>query len=137
MTNSTKTQNIGLLVLRISVGIIFIVQGWGKLNGIEGPTAMLSGIGFPAPGFFAWLLALVELLGGIAVILGVYIRMAAKLLAIVMIVALFTVHIPGPFAGMMAPLALLGSTIAIALLGGGGMQVMKGKECFGMCKMCK
>jgi putative oxidoreductase len=137
MKNSTKTQNIGLLALRISVGLIFIVQGWSKLSGIEGPTAMLSGIGFPAAAFFAWLLALVEVLGGIAVILGVYIRFAAKLLALVMVVALLTVHLHGAFGMAMAPIALLGSTIALFCLGGGEWQLMKDKECIGFCKMCK
>ncbi len=137
MTNTAKSQNIGLLALRISVGLIFLVQGWGKLNGIEGPTAMLAGIGFPAAGFFAWLLALTEFLGGVGLILGVYVRLFAKLLFVVMIIALFTVHIPGPFAGAMTPLALIGSTIAVLMLGGGEWQVMKDKECFGFCKMCK
>jgi len=134
---SAKKQNIGLMALRLSVGLIFIVQGWGKLNGIEGLTGMLGSIGFPAAGFFAWILALTEFLGGIGLILGIYVRMFAKLLFFVMIVALFTVHIPGPFAGAMAPIALLGSTIAVLCLGGGAWQLMSDKECVRMCKMCK
>lgn len=137
MQSGHKNHNIGLLALRLSVGLIFLVQGWGKLNGIEGPTAMLANIGFPAAGFFAWLLAVVEFLGGIGLILGVWVRCFAKALFVVMLVALFTVHIPGPFAGAMTPIALLGSTLAVALLGGGEMQLMKDKDCMPFRKMGK
>jgi len=128
MMNAAKKKNLGFFLLRLSVGLIFIVQGWGKLNGLDMVTGMLSGIGFPAAGFFAWILALTEFLGGIAVILGLFVRHAATLLAFVMIVAIFTVHVPGPFAQMMAPVALLGSTLALMLLGGGEWQLMKEKN---------
>ncbi|KKS52750.1 MAG: hypothetical protein UV82_C0005G0002 [Candidatus Magasanikbacteria bacterium GW2011_GWD2_43_18] len=128
MMDTTKKKNLGFFLLRLSVGLIFIVQGWGKLNGVDMVSGMLDGIGFPAPGFFAWILALTEFLGGIAVILGLFVRHAATLLAVVMVVALFTVHIPGPFAQAMTPVALLGSTLALMLLGGGDWQVMKEKN---------
>jgi len=123
--------------LRLSVGLIFLMQGWGKLNAIEMPTALLDGIGFPAAGFFAWLLAVTEFLGGIGLILGIWVRCFAKLLFVVMLVALFTVHIPGSFAGAMTPIALLGSTLAVALLGGGAWQLMKDRECLPFCRMGK
>ena len=137
MAKFSRQENIGFMALRISVGLIFVVLGWGKLNGIDGVAGMLEGMGFPAAGFMAWLLALVEFLGGLALILGVYIRMFAKMLAIAMLVALFTAHVPGPFKEAFSAIALLGSSIAVAYLGGGDWQLLQGKECFSWCTMCK
>lgn len=137
MQSGKKNTNLGLMALRVSVGFTFLIVGWGKLNGLEGLTGMLDGLGFPAAGFFAWVLALTEFLGGLALIFGVYIRLAAKLLAVTMLVALFTMHVPGPFKEAMPAFALLGSSLAIMFLGGGDWQLMKDKECVGMCKVCK
>ena len=80
----------GLLVLRIVAGLIFVMHGWGKLTGnpsIEMFTGMLGGMGIPMPMFFAWMVALTEFLGGLALILGIFVRPAAVLLSIVMLVA--------------------------------------------------
>ena len=137
MQLGNKHTNLGLMALRVSLGLSFVIIGWGKLNGLEGTSGMLEGLGFPAAGFFAWVLALTEFLGGLALIFGVYIRLAAKLLAIAMLVALFAVHVPGPFKEAMSAFTFLGSSLAIMFLGGGDWQLMKDKECVGMCKVCK
>ena len=58
----------GDLLIRAVTGLIFILAGYGKLfaqPGIEGFSGMLSGIGFPAPVFFAVLVGGIELVGGI------------------------------------------------------------------------
>ena len=127
-------RDVGLLALRVAVGLIFIAHGWGKLQGIEATSGYFMQWGFPAPVFFAWLVGLVEFVGGLAVLFGVYIRAAAKMLAITMIVALLAVH--ARFTGWMQaelPFALLGSTLALLTLGGGNWVVTK-KDC--ACKMC-
>lgn len=128
-------RNWGLLLLRIAIAIIFIYHGWGKLSNIGQTAAFFGNIGIPFAGFSAWLVALVEFLGGIAILLGLYLRFFAKLLGVVMIVALLTAHLGGPWKSAELPIALLGGLIALWGVGGGKWQVTK-NECLPWCKAC-
>ena len=84
--------------LRILLGIAFLYHGLPKMGGGHaGFVAMLQGIGVPVPGFSAWVVALVEVLGGAALILGALVPVATVLLIIEMLVAMFTVHLPHGF----------------------------------------
>lgn len=83
-------------VNRIALGLLFTVAGLVKLfafkpAGVEG---MLSGMGFPLPMFFAWVLILVELLGGLSLLFNYKARCSSYLLMVVMIVAAFTAYLP-------------------------------------------
>src|SRR3989338_2044079 len=84
-------RDFGLFVLRLSVGVVFIYHGWMKLTDIEGTTAFFGSQGFPIAGALAYLVGLVEFVGGVAVVLGVFTKVAALFLAVVMVVALLTV----------------------------------------------
>ena len=132
-----KLKNIGLFVLRLAVGIIFVVSGWGKLTGMESTISVMENVGLPGAVFWAYLVALVEFLGGLAVIIGVYLRCFAKLLAIIMLVALLTVKIEAGFKAARIDIMLLSANIALASLGGGDWQLLKNKECFGWCRVGK
>jgi putative oxidoreductase len=89
---------LGLLILRIVLGVIFFKAGSGKLfgwfggPGIEGATQLFQGLGIPAPHAQAIFVGCTELLGGSALILGFLSRLAAIPLAITMVVAIFTAH---------------------------------------------
>ncbi|MCA9389475.1 MAG: DoxX family protein [Candidatus Magasanikbacteria bacterium] len=112
----------GLLILRVVIGAIFISHGYGKLTGspsLEMFSGMLGGMGIPAPMFFAWVVALTELLGGIALVLGIFVKPAAYLLAFVMLVALGKVKGFAIFGKGEIDFALLGATLAIAMMGSG------------------
>ena len=118
-------RSIGLFLLRVSIAIIMIYQGWGKLDGgMEGFTAMVGGLGFPAPALFAWIVALSEFVGGIAILLGVATRTFSALLAITMAVAIYAVAGRG-FMMAMAPLSLLGSTLALFFTGPGRWSICR------------
>ena len=81
---------------------------------------------FPLPVFFAWLVALTEFFGGIFVLLGLLTRWAALGLSVVMLVAIFTVHLNNGFfnpMGVEFPLSLLGGTLALFLGGAGNLSV--------------
>ncbi len=132
MKGESKMKHIGLVALRLAVGIVFIYHGWMKLNGIEGTTGMMQGIGLPMPVFFAWLVALVEFIGGFAIILGLFNRIVTALLATTMVVALLTVHTKMPYGGATElPIVLLGALIALHTVGAGKFALMgrKSEEC--------
>lgn len=84
----------GIALLRVTLGLLFLVPGITKLMNPAGVTGMLSGIGFPAAGLFAWILIIVEVLGGAALILGKKMKEAVWALFIVLLVATLLVHLP-------------------------------------------
>ena len=86
--------------LRLILGFGFVYHGYPKLftsQGHEMFLGMLQNIGVPAAGLMSWVVAIVEFVGGIALILGAFVTLAALLNAINMLVALFTVHLPHGF----------------------------------------
>lgn len=93
-TESKNCLNYGTTFLRTMLGLLFIVPGIMKLMNISIPTAMLDAIGFPAAGILAWILAISELVFGIAVLAGFKVKYAVWPLILVLVVATITVHIP-------------------------------------------
>jgi len=122
---------IGLLALRLAVGAIFIYHGWDKLSDMDKTVTGFGMMGFPLPAFFAWLVALVEFVGGVALVLGIYTKEFAKLLAIIMLVAILKVHLGGGFKGMEYQISLLGGSLALAGLGAGPWRLIKKESCCG------
>jgi putative oxidoreductase len=87
--------------LRLIVGYGFMEHGFAKLT--KGPDAfanILQAIGVPQPHFMAWSTILVEILGGLAVILGAFVTLASLPMAAVLLVAMFTVHLPYGFSSI-------------------------------------
>lgn len=80
----------GPLLARLSVGAVFAVSGWGKLNDLESVTAFFTELGIPAPGVQAVVVSLLELTGGVAMMLGLLTRVAVLPLIGVMAVAIGT-----------------------------------------------
>jgi putative oxidoreductase len=90
-----------LLPLRLIVGFGFMEHGFAKLA--KGPGAfadILQAMGVPGPHFMAWSTILVEILGGLAVILGVFVTLASLPMAAVLLVAMVTVHLPYGFSSI-------------------------------------
>jgi len=76
-------------------------HGFAKLSkGPEAFTAILHAMGVPAPHLMAWLTILVELFGGLAVLLGALVPLASLPMAAVLLVAMFTVHLPYGFSSI-------------------------------------
>jgi putative oxidoreductase len=89
------------LPLRLIAGYGFMAHAFAKLS--RGPDAfavVLQGLGVPAPHVMAWVTILVELLGGVAVTLGAFISIVTVPLAAVLLVAMFTVHLPFGFSSV-------------------------------------
>ena len=83
----------GLAFLRISIGSVFVIFGFGKImGGIPGLSQWLGKLNFPFPMLLAYLAAMTELIGGIMLILGLFTRFSAVSLAFTMMMAII-VHI--------------------------------------------
>jgi putative oxidoreductase len=94
---AAKVADVALLVGRIAIAVLFIPAGFGKLTGIGGAgisgfTQYLTTRGVPAPGILAWLAALTEFLGGIALALGLKTRLTALIVIGFTIVATLIGH---------------------------------------------
>jgi putative oxidoreductase len=114
----------GLLALRLVVGLVFVVHGSQKLFGfgLAGTAGFLASLGIPLPTIAAVGVIAVELLGGLALLLGAGTRIAAGLLAADMLVAMLTVHLRRGFFvpdGVEFVLTLFGACLALAGLGAG------------------
>jgi putative oxidoreductase len=125
-----KFQSLGLAVLRIVVGVVFLVHGYQKLFkfGFHGVSGMLGHLGIPLPALFAIIITLVEFCGGILLVTGLATRIPAGLLASEMIVAILLVHTKNGFfnpGGVEFPLTLLAATVCLFLAGGGAASLNK------------
>jgi len=128
---STNSANWSPAALRLVLGVIMTAHGAQKLFGWFGGYGLEGTAGFFAnqlhltPGlFWASLAGGGEFFGGLLLILGLATRLAAINTAIVMLVAIVTVHGGGFFAptGMEYPLSLLAMSIALIVSGGGALS---------------
>lgn len=80
---AAPTTDLGLLVLRVVVGVVMFLHGWQKFfaNGTDGVDQMLTGAGVPLPGITAIALPTLELVGGALLVLGVATRVLGVLFA--------------------------------------------------------
>lgn len=112
----------GLLLLRLGLAAVFITHGVMKLQNMDGTIAFFSSLGMPA--VMAWLVALVETLGGISMLFGIYTCIAGALLAVVMLFAIILVKGKMGFVGGWEfDLSLLLMALAVVKLGPGKFTI--------------
>jgi putative oxidoreductase len=126
-------ERLAVLILRLSLGFVFVMHGSQKLlgafggGGIAGVTGMLTKIGMEPAHILAWVLSITEFVGGVCLILGFLTRFWAAGLVIDMAVAVFKVHLANGFFasknGFELPLALGVMALAIMLTGPGSLSV--------------
>jgi putative oxidoreductase len=116
-----KTE-VGALILRVTLGVIFFIHGLVKFqDGIENTVGWFTSIGLP--GFLAYGVAGIELVGGIALIIGLGTRIVSALIAVIMIGATLKVKLSlgllgnGQMAGYELDLAFLAMAIYLAING--------------------
>lgn len=116
-------------MLRVILGIVFIAHGWDKLQ--RGPAnfaGFLTSLNLPAPEVLAWIVTLLELVGGILLLIGAATRLVAFLLALEMIGTTLLVKVDVGLigqqgAGAELDIALFAGAVAILLLGPGKAAV--------------
>jgi len=130
--NFLRDQDLGLLVLRISVGGLLLFHGVSKLlHGVGFIEGMLAGIGLP--GFIAYGCLLAELIGAAFILVGLWTRAASAVVTFNMLVAILMAHGTmifslDPNTGGLAiedPLLFLLGALALCFTGGGKYAVTK------------
>jgi putative oxidoreductase len=138
--NARSPRWWAVLPLRLIVGYGFIVHGLAKWSaGPEKFGKLLELIGTPAPGAMAWVMMLLEIFGGLAIVVGLFVEIVSIPLIISMLVAMFTIHIHygyssvhtigltavGPVfgpPGYEINLLYVGALLAVALAGSGPLS---------------
>lgn len=122
-------QAFGLLVIRLVIGLMFIYHGFPKLAGgvdrwqsLGGAMSFLGITFFPA--FWGFMAAMAEFLGGLALVLGFFTRLACFFLACTMLVA-FIFHLGrgDGFSVASHALELLGVSAGLLMVGPGGISL--------------
>lgn len=133
-------QPLGPAVLRVGLGIIFVAHGAQKLfgiwggGGIAGTTAFFEQLGIPAAMPMAVAVGVAEFLGGLMLILGAFTSVAALTLTLLMLGAIWTVHLgqgfflnwslaPAGGFGYEFNVALISGLLCLALTGAGAFSV--------------
>lgn len=132
-TITRSNNSFAAFALRLPVGLTFMAHGAQKLfawfggYGLEGTGQWMASIGLE-PGYFMALMAgSAEFFGGLALVLGLLVRPAALVLAMTMLVAIFSVHfVNGLFMsnnGYEYALALLAVTVSLVVSGAGNLSL--------------
>ena len=97
----TELQHWAPLMLRLIVGAGFMEHGYAKLaRGPDSFVQILHALGVPLPELMAWATIAVELIGGFAVLIGSFVAVVSLPMAVVLLVAIFTVHLPNGFSSI-------------------------------------
>ncbi len=128
---------LGQMILRIMLGVIFVAHGAAKMFGDGGPGAaagFLGSLGVPVPILASWVVTLLEFVGGMFLIVGLFVLPAAILLAIHLLLGIILVHaqsgfyVIGPGAGGVEFNLLLIAGLLSMLLGGPGLAAVDNRS---------
>ena len=128
--------DLGLAILRVVVGVIFIAHGAPKIfGGMEGSAGFFGSLGIPLPIVAAWMISLLEFLGGIALIAGFLVTPIALLLTTHMLIGILLVHAANGFyvvgreaQGGVEFNLLLGASLLMLVFGGPGLAALDARN---------
>ena len=124
----SKYSEYGPALIRVFLGLLLLIPGISKLINPAGITGLLTGIGFPIPVFFAWVVILSEITFGVAIIVGWKVKYTAWPLAIILAVATIFVVIPnmnGNPINLLFHLQAIAGLIGLTLTGPGALAIDK------------
>ncbi|MEO9337372.1 DoxX family protein [Mesorhizobium sp. SB112] len=128
-TNSGLASNASAFILvgRVLLSILFILAGFSKLTAIAGTAGFFESLGLPVPTVTAVVVGLVELLGGLAVLVGFKTRIAAIVLALFTVGATVVAHLDFSQAGnalmLQKNFAIAGGFLVLAAVGAGALSI--------------
>lgn len=125
-----KYRDVAMLLTRLIVGGIFIYSGWLKVADMGATVGFFAQMGIPA--LLAYTVAYLELIGGVMLVLGLYTCLAAAVLAVIMLFAIWYTRGMG-FQGFATPLATLAALLALFGVCGGkySLKSCRGSSCGG------
>jgi putative oxidoreductase len=101
LSKETLWRQWAPLPLRLIIGYGFMAHGWAKLSrGPAGFAKLVEQIGAPLPELTAWVSTLLEILGGMAILAGAFVAVVSVPLIVMMLVAMFTVHLRYGFSAI-------------------------------------
>jgi len=110
-----RSADLGPLLLRVGLGLVFAWHGWQKLDGgVDNFATVLSGLNVPLPELVAWLMTIAEGIGGLFLIVGLLTRLTTLPLIVITVGAIWLVKTDVGFIVPDAP----GAELDIALLAG-------------------
>ncbi|TNI52795.1 DoxX family protein [Aeromonas dhakensis] len=120
-----KMKDLALLVGRVLLALMFVIAGWGKIGGYAGTQGYMEAMG--VPGFILPLVILLELGGGLAIMLGLFTRSLSVLMAGFTLMAAFIFHYqPADQMQMlmfMKNVSVAGGFLALAAAGAGALSL--------------
>jgi putative oxidoreductase len=128
--------DLGLAILRVVVGVIFIAHGAPAVfGGMEGTSALMESLGVPLPAVAAWAIKLLEFLGGISLVAGFLVTPVALLLGAHMMAGIVLIHaargfyVVGPNANSGIEFnLLLTAALLVLVFGGPGLAAMDSRQ---------
>ena len=125
--STTSSASLAILAGRVLLSILFILAGVGKLTAISATAGWFGSIGLPMPTVTTVIVGLVELLGGLAILVGFQTRIAALVLAVFVLGATAVAHLDFSQAGnalmLQKNLGLTGGLLLLAVLGAGAWSI--------------
>lgn len=122
-------RDAALLLFRVVLGLTFVAHGWEKLfiSGVTSTTGLFSSWGVPQPALSVWITSIAELLGGAFLVVGLLTTFVAGSLALLMVAAVYFVHLGNGFFvtdnGLEYPLLIIMALLIIVVFGSGRASI--------------
>jgi putative oxidoreductase len=124
---AASNHSLAILAGRVLLSILFILAGYAKLTDIAGTAGWFGSIGLPMPTAAATIAGLIELLGGLAILVGFQTRVVAIVMAVFTLAATAIAHLDFSQAGnalmLQKNLGLTGGFLLLAVLGAGAWSI--------------
>ena len=127
MISLEKHSDIAALIGRLFFSSMFLLFGYGKLTGYAGTVSYMGSLGLPVPGLFTLLAIIIEIAGGLLVLVGYQARLVSLGLAIYVLVSALIGHSQlgdqNQFMHFMKNMAIVGGSLAFVALGAGAYSL--------------
>jgi len=127
MINLEKYSDAAALIGRLFFSSMFLLFGYGKLTGYAGTVGYMGSLGLPVPALFTVLAIVIEIVGGLLVLVGYQTRIVSLGLGIYVLVSAFIGHWQlgdlNNFQHFMKNMAIVGGSLAFVAFGGGAYSL--------------